>query len=593
MITAPGAGNGWGFGASVALSGDAQTVFVNGHEAIWQFHHSHTGWTQVGEPAVATGSEGSGFPGSLALSDDGTTLVADGVHAAEDDGAFWFFRNSPVTEDETASEVKIETARLSATVNPAGEEVTECKFEYGLTTAYGATAPCSPSPGSGESPVPVDAELSGLVAGSLYHFRLVVTNAHGTSSSSDQEFTTLLTSATAETKEAAKPAKATDGQLSVEGSGGTGQVTVGAYGSAIGGVPFARPDTPYFQVYHSEGASFTKIEYRDCELDGAKAIWWDNPATGWEPIEEPVAVYTPTPTPCITVTATESTTPNIAQLSDPRHVGGPADRQEWGKCEPKKGGLYITSKSSGAECVEQKLGKHSEPKGKFGWVSDTATCLADFKHGRYAENCSRESVNTKGTKGTGTFEKVDDKFKTAGGAATFQAEGGPTLSCQTSTSEGELTDPKHGTEVVTYSKCTLAEEVGGKLVTSGCTSAGQTHETIKTEPMNVYTFEERTGPQGQETATFFKVLGENEATPTLMTFTCESGRYSIVGDVAGFLTIPENKMATSAQVSFEGEAQTPGLKMVVPSGVTYPATLASKKVETTNGQEDEFRVMPR
>lgn len=108
--------------------------------------------------------------------------------------------------------------------------------------------------------------------------------------------------------------------------------------------------------------------------------------------------------------------------------------------------------------------------------------------------------------------------------------------------------------------------------------------------MSVYTYEERTGEVGKETVTYFKVLGEYETTPTIMTFTCESNRYAIEGDLAGFVKIAENKMTMSGEVSFAGESQTPGLKLIGPSGKPYAATLASNKVRTTNEQEDEFRV---
>ena len=51
-----------------------------------------------------------------------------------------------------ASSITQTTASLNATVNPNGGAVSECKLEYGLTTSYGKTAPCTPSPGSGDKP---------------------------------------------------------------------------------------------------------------------------------------------------------------------------------------------------------------------------------------------------------------------------------------------------------------------------------------------------------------------------------------------------------------------------------------------------------
>jgi hypothetical protein len=82
------------------------------------------------------------------------------------------------------------TVTVNATVNPHGSEVTSCLFEYGLTSLYGKTMPCSPAPGSGTSPIAVSAGLSSLSAATIYHYRIVATNAGGTTESSDQTFTT-------------------------------------------------------------------------------------------------------------------------------------------------------------------------------------------------------------------------------------------------------------------------------------------------------------------------------------------------------------------------------------------------------------------
>src|SRR5262249_31574289 len=77
-------------------------------------------------------------------------------------------------------------------VDPETFQVTDCHFDYGLTTAYGSSAPCSPSPGSGSGDVAVHADLSGLSGGTTYHFRVVASNAQpgGTASRSPQTFTT-------------------------------------------------------------------------------------------------------------------------------------------------------------------------------------------------------------------------------------------------------------------------------------------------------------------------------------------------------------------------------------------------------------------
>ena len=84
---------------------------------------------------------------------------------------------------------------LQGIVNPNGSEVSDCKFEWGPNSAdYAFTADCSPMPGAGAKAVTVEAHLTGLNPGVVYHYNLLATNAAGTSESGDQEFTPTLNS---------------------------------------------------------------------------------------------------------------------------------------------------------------------------------------------------------------------------------------------------------------------------------------------------------------------------------------------------------------------------------------------------------------
>ncbi|MEA2315473.1 MAG: virginiamycin lyase, partial [Solirubrobacteraceae bacterium] len=99
--------------------------------------------------------------------------------------------SGPTVTTEAASVIAQTTATLNAKVNPNGSNVTACSFEYGTTTSYGSSAPCSSLPGSGSSPVVVSAAISGLTANTTYHFRISATNATGTSKGADASFKTL------------------------------------------------------------------------------------------------------------------------------------------------------------------------------------------------------------------------------------------------------------------------------------------------------------------------------------------------------------------------------------------------------------------
>lgn len=121
---------------------------------------------------------------------DGPTGVGtpDGIAAFE---AGSQLPNAPTVVTGAASSVAQTSAILNATVDPNGAEVTGCTLEYGLTTSYGSSVPCSPAPGSGSGPVAVSASVADLASGSVYHFRVVAGNAGGTGYGSDQTFTTL------------------------------------------------------------------------------------------------------------------------------------------------------------------------------------------------------------------------------------------------------------------------------------------------------------------------------------------------------------------------------------------------------------------
>ncbi len=90
----------------------------------------------------------------------------------------------------SASGITETTAVINATVNPNRGAVTECNLEYGTSETYGASAPCSPSPGSGHSPVAVSASVTGLSANTSYQFRVVATNAYGTTYGQGRSFRT-------------------------------------------------------------------------------------------------------------------------------------------------------------------------------------------------------------------------------------------------------------------------------------------------------------------------------------------------------------------------------------------------------------------
>jgi hypothetical protein len=76
-----------------------------------------------------------------------------------------------------ASAITTSGATLNATLNPNGS-ATSFHFEYGTDTTYG-TSTASTDAGAGVGDQPVTADLTGLTAGTTYHFRLVADNGTG------------------------------------------------------------------------------------------------------------------------------------------------------------------------------------------------------------------------------------------------------------------------------------------------------------------------------------------------------------------------------------------------------------------------------
>ncbi len=95
--------------------------------------------------------------------------------------------NNPNVATLPATAVTATSATLNGTLNPNGL-ATSYHFEYGTSTSYGNST-STISAGSGTSDIAVNADISGLIAGTPYHFRLVAVNSDGTTNGNDLTFT--------------------------------------------------------------------------------------------------------------------------------------------------------------------------------------------------------------------------------------------------------------------------------------------------------------------------------------------------------------------------------------------------------------------
>ena len=93
----------------------------------------------------------------------------------------------PSANTAAPTDVTATTATLKGVVNPNKEETTYY-FEYGTTTAYGSRTPDQVA--TGNAGKDVEAKITGLSPGTVYHYRLVATNKDGSDRGDDMTFTT-------------------------------------------------------------------------------------------------------------------------------------------------------------------------------------------------------------------------------------------------------------------------------------------------------------------------------------------------------------------------------------------------------------------
>ncbi len=194
---APAVGTGEASGVTVGAATLNGTVNAQGDPTTYRFEYGTT--TAYGsEVRGVAGSSTSPVPVALEVSGlqpastyhfrvvatnrDTTTYGADQTFATP--------AVPPLASTGAAEFVNDTGALLNGTLNPENSETTYV-FEYGTTTAYGATLPLTPvEGGAGGGVKAVTASLSGLQPGTTYHYRLQARNAAGTSYGQDMTLTT-------------------------------------------------------------------------------------------------------------------------------------------------------------------------------------------------------------------------------------------------------------------------------------------------------------------------------------------------------------------------------------------------------------------
>jgi phosphodiesterase/alkaline phosphatase D-like protein len=177
---------------SVRLTGSADPGGASA-TALFEYGSTTNYGSKTAVTAIGSGSGPVDLIATLGGLSPATTyhyrlvVQSGGGIAVTADKTFTTAAPPPTSTTGSATLLSSTRARLAGAVNPNSAS-TSYWFEYGTTTAYGnQTEPASA--GGGSATVSVQADLSGLSPGTLYHYRLVARSSAGTTFGADRQLT--------------------------------------------------------------------------------------------------------------------------------------------------------------------------------------------------------------------------------------------------------------------------------------------------------------------------------------------------------------------------------------------------------------------
>jgi phosphodiesterase/alkaline phosphatase D-like protein len=176
-------------------------------------------------PGTVTGNSGTAVSASVTGLSVSTTYhyrVKASSAGGSSDGVDLTFTTAtpPTVTSISSSAITASSATLNCSVNPNGQS-TNVYYEYGLLTSYGTTANGTPLTVTGTSSTAVSATISGLSAGTTYHFRVKTVSLGVTYYSTDYTFITCN-----------PPAATTNAATSITNTTATFNGSVNANGSS-------------------------------------------------------------------------------------------------------------------------------------------------------------------------------------------------------------------------------------------------------------------------------------------------------------------------------------------------------------------------
>ena len=209
-------------------------------------------------------------------------------------------------------------------------------------------------------------------------------------------------------------------------------------------------------------------------------------------------------------------------------MGGPADAEEYGKCEAFKHGVYGDS-----ACTTQDL-KKGQPKGKYEWFPAPVGCFGQ-KKGHYSDaGCTTEKYSenkkTHEKKYKGSYERGSNAFAGSAGVTKLAVQGAGTVECEGGSVQATLGSAKVGSASLSLSGCSFAAQP--------CTTTGQSAGTIEAGGLELLLYEEA----GKA---YVGLYGEPVAS-----FNCGSTPFAVSGGMSAEASGAVNAMSGAGQWVF-------------------------------------------